>query len=351
MVTQQRSSMFFFIAFFLNSALSFASSKDMLPDIPGDMQTPLTHYMHKHCPPISCGEAGHFLRSTTPDEYRIIYGDIDPEPPYKTADFFTAAFEEPLTHCLFSLYSIAQPTHPVARRTPEEKEEREEEDAFFYGQSVYSFFDPDQTFMGFIAVEPHKTTGFSAPHIHYYILKAYQGKRLSPLMIAGFVKHLRTLEGQTLPQIFLPKRADCLKILNNILATEKGHSPNQLSFSDIPSSQVIVGPIHAHVPLENPPSFVPASKALFFTGTFHLEPDFSQTLGYLIKYITPKETRAVGTWLFFSSQEPNESDFSPLQVDLMKLFKAYCTAKREDRPALYPALRDQAFAVVDRKKG
>ena len=99
------------------------------------------------------------------------------------------------------------------------------------------------------------------------------------IMISGFVKHLKTLEGKNLPQIILPNANECLEILENTL--RKTPDLDKKTLSSIPSPSTKVGPIFAQVPLEIPPSFVPASKALFFTGHFHLEPAFSKDLGSL----------------------------------------------------------------------
>ncbi len=340
MSTPKRFGVLFFIALFSSAHPTFASENNF--GIPENISEDLTKLMQIRCKPISCGEDGHSLRSTTPDEYSIFNKDVESKEPYKIVDFFVGPFGRIASDCLFSLYNAKNTLHPVAKRMPEKEEEHS---SFLFGELNYSFFDPENILLGFISVEPHKTTGLTSPHINYYILKEHQGKKYSTPMIAGFVKHLQTLEGKKYPQITLPNAADCLKILRNTLAETADQK--KLSLSDILSSMTIVGPIHAHVPLENPPSFVPTSKVLFFTGFFHLEPHFSKSLGRLIDGITPEETRAVGTWLFFSSQKPEESDFSGLRKALMILFQGYCTAKREERPALYPTLRDKAFAVVD----
>lgn len=332
---------FFFALFFFTSSFAFASSRSDSFALPEDIREDLSKLMEKKCKPIPCGDEAFYFIPTTPDEYALINAETEPQKPYnKISDWFMSPMDRITTNCVFALYAAENPVHPVALRTPEE-----EVDGLFFGELVYSFFDDRDHFLGIVSVEPHKTTGTTTPHINYYILKEHQGKKYSTLMISAFVAHLKTLERSSLPQITLPKSASCLEILRNTLA--KTSDLEKLTLSDIPSSLTPVGPICAHIPLENPPSFVPASKALFFTGHFHLAPDFSEALGFLIEGITKEETRAVGIHLIFSSEKPDESDFSPLRKKLMLLFQGYCLAERSDRLDLYPTLRDTAFAVVD----
>lgn len=334
---------YFFALFFSTVSSSIASSGSHSFAIPEDISKELTSLMKKNCKPIPCGEDGYYLRPTIPDEYALINAETEPQKPYITiSDWFMSPMDRITINCVFALYAAENPVHPVALRTPEEDVE-----GLFFGEFVHSFFDDKDNFLGMISVEPNKTTGKTMPHINYYILKEYQGKKHSTLMISSFVEYLKSLEGTSLPQITLPKSSGCLEILRNTLA--KTPDLDKLTLSDIPSSLTSVGPICAHVPLENPPSFVPASKALFFTGHFHLAPDFSEALGFLIEGITKEETRAVGIHLIFSSEAPDESDFSLLRKEMMRLFASYCAAERKDRPDLYPDFRDAVFAVVDEK--
>ncbi len=320
MSATKRFGVLFFTLFFSTFGRSFASSEENAFAIPEDIRKDVTFLMQALCPHIPCGEDGHYLRSATPDEYLVFNSETKTKegPYYNIADWFTAPIERLTTNCTFALCAYYELLHPVALRTPEEEEEGE---GLFFGEFVYSFFDAKNNFLGVISVEPHKTTGTTTPHINYYIFKKHQGKKYSTLMIASFVEYLKVLEGQELPQITLPKSSTCLEILRNTLTETP--DPEKLSLSDIPSSLTRVGPICAHVPLENPPSFVPLSKALFFTGRFHLEPGFAEALGSLIEGITEDEKRAVGIHLIFSSQPPDERAFSHLEKQLMLFFKEY----------------------------
>ncbi|HBN22202.1 MAG TPA: hypothetical protein DD412_03090 [Holosporales bacterium] len=332
---------FFFTLFFFTTPLTFASSSESSFAIPEDIREDLTRQMKRRCPHILCGDKGHYLRSTTPDEYLIINAETVPQKPYnRISDWFMSSIDGLTTNCVFALCAAENLAHPVVLRTPEE-----ESVGLFFAEFVHSFFDSKDNFLGMISVEPHRTTGTTTPHINYYILKEHQGKKYSSIMISGFVAHLKGLKGKKLSQMTLPKSAECLEILRNTLSETP--DLDKLTLSDVPSSLTSVGPICAHVPLENPSSFVPASKALFFTGRFHLAPSFSEALGSLVEGITKEETRAVGIHLIFSSEETDESAFSPLRKKMMLLFKGYCLAKRDVRPDLYPTLRDTAFAVVD----
>ncbi|NCP62184.1 MAG: hypothetical protein GW748_02595 [Alphaproteobacteria bacterium] len=344
MSATKRFGVLFFTLFFCTVESSFASNNKEAFSISEDIRENLTVLMQALCPHIPCGEDGHYLRSATPDEYLVFNAETKTQegPYYNIADWFTAPIERLTTDCTFALCASYKLLHPVALRTPEEEEEGE---GLFFGEFVHSFFDGKNNFLGVISVEPHKTTEPATPHINYYIFKKHQGKKYSTLMISSFVEYLKALEGKELPQITLPKSSTCLEILRNTLTETP--DPEKLSLSDIPSSLNRVGPICAHVPLENPPSFVPVSKALFFTGRFHLEPGFAEALGSLIEGITEDETRAVGIHLIFSSQPPDESAFSYREKKLMLYFKEYCMKKREERASFYPILRDYAFGIVE----
>lgn len=337
-----RFTVLFFALFIITTPLTFASSEDTSFAIPDDLCDALTKRIQNRCPPILCGEEGYYLRPTAPEEYQVINNETG-QLKTKISDYFMAPISRLTPNCVFALLTAESDIHPVALRTPEKESE-----GLFSGELVQSFFDAEDKFLGIIYVEPHKTTGNTAPHINYYILKEHQGNKHSTPMISGFVAHLKSLEGKNLPQITLPKSANCLKILRNTLS-KTPHLEN-FSILDIPYSLTSVGPIYAHIPLENPPSFVPASKSLFFTGRLHLKPGFSEALGFLVNGITKEETRAVGILLIFSSEAPDQSNFSPLKKEMMRRFDAYCLAKFSDRANLYPTLRDTVFSVVDEEE-
>lgn len=246
-----------------------------------------------------------------------------------------------VTNCSFYLYNATRSAHPAAFATPDD------DNSHTHVSLTYSFFDANETVLGFISAAPRiMTTGLKSPHINYYLLRKHQGKGYATPMISGFVEYLKTLEGMALPQITLPNSSGCLEILRDTLSEER-HLPQNTALLAISSYSLTVGPIFAEIPLMHSPSFIPTNKVLNFTGQFHIIESFGSFISSEMNVVKKEEERAIETLLIFSSEQPDESNFSDLRKKLIILFTSYCSATREDRPDLYPTLRDTVFAVVD----
>ncbi len=363
MTFSKRFGALFLVGVFCSTAPAYTSAtmEDPYTNIPDDFKKPLTVYMLKHCPQISCGEGddGFFLRHATPDNYKAagpeIVANRKLDASVEDQLFYDLRAQDCLGNCLVAIVEneYHTPLHPNTY-TPND-----------YLERAYAFFkkgdgDEEDTLLGFIHSAPgsEKERLEDRTKLSYYILKEYRTKGYAAPMISGFVNYLNTLRGKRLAQITLPDTDTCAEFVQKIL---RGEMPDITT-----KEEVLFTTIEGSVSLRNLESFIPLSRLLPLTEVHHIWDSDSPTLAYFVQgseFITAEDLRelrqVLNTLLVFSTAQPrhyeeegdeggkSEEDegerINPLTLALRDALSTYVNDKLERPTSLLP-LQRAAFA-------